>query len=127
MSIFEDYKIYGPYLSKTENRRVICLVHKSSKKRTSMSYARYLMTEHLGKKIDPKLVVDHIDNDSLNDTIENYQLITKSENNTKDKEKTMLSFVCPVCDKEFEREIRQVWNKTDPACSRKCGGIKSHW
>ena len=34
---------------------------------------------------DKKLVVDHIDNDSMNDSVENLQIISNRENSTKDR------------------------------------------
>ena len=81
--------------------------------------------------LDPnqnKLVVDHIDNNKTNDLIENLQILTPKENNQKSflKGETLFEFKCPVCKKIFKLTARQS-HKKEPCCSRKCGGIKSHW
>lgn len=41
--------------------------------------------------------------------------------------KEMVDCICPVCGKEFQIEKRNFKFKNNPCCSRKCGGIKSHW
>ena len=73
---------FGYLVVNSENRRNIIL-YNSPKERTTISYARYLMSVSLGKEIQKELVVDHIDNDQTNDTIENLQLLTLKENNKK--------------------------------------------
>jgi hypothetical protein len=130
---FENYKVYGPYLSKKENRRVMVLISDEGK-RTSISYARYLYSLDIGELVDSKYEVDHIDNNSLNDVLDNFQLLTKAENIKKDhKAKDMVTLICPVCGKYFERRvglthlINSRKSKGQTTCSRKCGGIKSHW
>lgn len=125
---FEAYKIYGPYLSLSENRRVICLIPIDGiGSRTTISYARYLVSIDIGELVDSDMVVDHIDNDSLNDDINNLQIITISENNKKDRVSELRNFTCPVCGKEFALSKQRSYGKINPACSRRCGGIKSHW
>ena len=48
-----------------------------------MSYARWLMTQYLQRRLAPDEHVDHINDNSLDDRIENYQLLTPAENNSK--------------------------------------------
>lgn len=124
---FEGYKIYGPYLHSKEKRRIVAIVGPVD--RTSMSYARYLMCMHLGRRLEDWEEVDHIDNDKLNDTIENLQILTKRQN--KDKHtatlngRTMMELVCPWCNKTFYKERRLVVHTKrvyPPTCSRSCSG-----
>ena len=75
-----------------------------------------------------KREVDHINGDKLDDRIENLQVISGTYNRQKDhKHKEMVMCICPVCGKEFLFEKRNLPFTPNPCCSRKCGGIKSHW
>jgi hypothetical protein len=94
-----------------------------------MTYARFLMQEHLGRLLDRDLeTVDHIDDDPLNDAIENFQLLTRSENLLKATGPVeMVSFVCPVCDEFSEKKASNVkhnrnMGKAGPFCGRSCAG-----
>ncbi len=116
----------GYIVTNPENRRTVILFN-NSKNRSSVSYARYLMAITLKRYLTENEHVDHIDNNKTNDLIENLQILTPKENSKKAaKGKTYRDFICPVCQKEFQLESRQS-HKNQPCCSRKCGGIKSHW
>lgn len=129
----EDYKAGYLNINK-EPRRLVLLVKKDNTK-TSISYARYLMTCKLKRYLDKAEHVDHIDNNKMNDTIDNLQILSITENNKKDrsfrniKAKT-ITLKCPVCNIIFEKRFYQITNKLKnnkiPTCSRKCGGIYSH-
>lgn len=118
-----------------EPRRLVLLVDFDNKK-TTISYARYLMTVKLNRILEPYEHVDHIDNDKLNDVIDNLQIISVQENNIKrvkhlKLETQPVTLVCPVCEITFSKPRRQVIVKLNankkPTCSRKCGGIYSHY
>ena len=113
----------------SEPRRVVLLVRNDGTK-TSTSYARYLMSSHLGRYLNKDEHVDHIDNDKMNDVIENLQILTQKENNAKGRSRTYIELQCPICNKMFSREKRQITHKLKngktPTCSRRCGGIQSH-
>lgn len=118
-----------------EPRRVISLIAHNGK-RTSVSYARYLMACNLKRYLTKDEHVDHIDNNKLNDVIENLQILSPKENNQK-RNKALgikladdIELICPVCKKVFHRCSRNTKHKLQkgksPCCSRKCGGIYSH-
>lgn len=110
-----------------EPRRVATMVHESGKK-LSMSYAKYLYTSYYKEDVDPSYRIDHINGDKLDDRIENLQKITGEYNRAKDhSKKELVVLTCPVCGKEFLFEKRNLSSHKNPCCSRKCGGIKSHW
>ena len=110
-----------------ENRRNIIL-YNSQTDRTTISYARYLMSVKLGHEIPDGYEVDHINNDKMDDCIENLQVLSKKENFNKSKKiKETIELVCPVCNKVFTFEKRNLSTHQNPCCSRRCGGIKSHW
>ena len=104
----------------------ICFPHRKQK---CMSYARYLWISNYGE-IPDGYEVDHINNDRTDDRLENYQLLTGSENRRKENKligRAVVECTCPVCGKQFSYEKRNLSTRPNPCCSRKCGGIKSHW
>lgn len=104
-----------------------CLVKPGGKERTTLSYARYLMSIRLRRFLLPTEHVDHKNDDKLDDRIDNYQILTPAQNRMKSaRKKTYLAKVCPVCGKGFLLEKRQDHKTAEPCCSRRCGGLKSH-
>lgn len=129
-----DYKAGYLNINK-EPRRVVSLIGKDGI-RTSLSYARYLMSCHLRRYLNIKEHVDHKDDNKLNDAIDNFQILTQKENNIKKniyhniKLAEEIELICPVCNIVFKRPSRNIKNKLllgkKPCCSRKCGGVNSH-
>lgn len=91
-----------------------------------MTYARWLMQEHLGRKLEPWEHVDHKDENRLNDLIENYQILTLAENTRKSWEAnptahgrgvergwthgTVYGWMQKRCDCEVCGKARREWN-----------------
>lgn len=129
-----DYRL-GYLNTNKEPRRVVSLVSNEGR-RTSVSYARYLLSCELKRYLSKEEQVDHIDNNKLNDSIDNLQILSPKENNIKKnvfygiKLKEEVVLTCPVCGDSFSRPARNVDFKLksgkNPCCSRKCGGINSH-
>ena len=117
----------GYLVTNKENRKMVCLVNNKTD-RTTISFARYLISVKEKRILSKEEQVDHIDEDKTNDDITNLQILSPIENHHKTfkKGETMLSFICPVCFKPFQLTKRQS-HKVNPTCSRRCGGIKSHW
>jgi len=109
-----------------ENRKTVIL-YTSHKHRSSVSYARYLMSIKLNRFLDKNEHVDHIDNDKTNDNISNLQILTPKENTNKQfgVGQTFLDFKCPECNKLFKLSKNRCYGKKAPTCSRSCGGKKS--
>lgn len=104
---FKGYYKAGYLLQNKEPRNLVLLVSKDGSK-TSMSYARYLMSSHLNKFLSKTEHVDHIDGDKLNDVIENLQVLSPKDNNIKKtiqsgKTLMMVEMKCPNCCKNFIR------------------------
>lgn len=123
---FYGYKVYGPYVNK-EPRRVV-VIYRSHAERSSMSYARYLVSMQLKRQLLEHEEVDHIDNDKMNDNLENLQVLSSDEHRDKTdglKSRRVLTLTCPECQGEFTRERRLIvysQRKYPPACSRSCAG-----
>lgn len=87
------------------------------------------MEQHLGRRLEPWEQVDHVNGDKTDDRLENYQLLTQTENIEKSKIRAELwKFQCPSCGKEFEALARRVrgnqeaQGKVGPFCSKSCSG-----
>lgn len=111
-----------------EPRRVATLRNSTTKQMTSMSYAKYLYTSYHKVDIPKGDEIDHINGNKMDDRIENLQVISGKYNRQKDHSiKEMVVRICPVCKREFLFEKGNLSTHPNPCCSRKCGGIKSHW
>ena len=125
-------KIYGPYIRK-DGRKHIVIVDKDGNKKTK-SYPRYLMELKIGRNLTELETVDHINEDFTDDRIENLQILSRSDNITKSKllkPAEIFKFICPVCNIESEKPMRDVRHnrnngKSGPYCSRVCAGKASH-
>lgn len=116
------------YLAINKEPRRVCTLRKADGTMISMSYAKYLYTSYYNCNVSKYDHVDHINGDKMDDRIENLQVISGKYNRQKDhKIKEMVICICPVCGKEFLIEKRNLPFKSNPCCSRRCGGIKSHW
>jgi hypothetical protein len=116
------------YVNINKEPRRVATLRKSDGTMISMSYAKYLYTSYYKCDINKDDNIDHINGNKMDDRIENLQVISGKYNRQKDhKKKEMLMLICPVCGKEFLYEKRNLSSHPNPCCSRKCGGIKSHW
>lgn len=123
------YSIGYKFYHSKEKRYYVQLIDDYNN-RTTTSYARYLMSVKLGHFIPEELDVDHIDENTVNDAVDNLQLLTKVENIRKTKKNiSYVTLICPVCKQEFTRETRQTYlikGGNPTCCSRRCGGKASH-
>lgn len=109
-----------------EPRRLVCLIRKDGS-RLTISYAKYLYTSYYKCIIPEGYVIDHINNDKLDDRIENYQVISNADNIRKNHiVKEVVRLECPICHKFFIYEKRNLSTHPNPCCSRRCGGKYSH-
>ena len=127
---YDGYWIYSPVINSSSGRRIMVLVSRRDGSKTSLSYARYLMSVSVGRILTDKEFVDHIDENKLNDQISNLQILTQSENNRKHRKcagikPIRFKFRCPICREIFVRDRRQSHLGKKgffTACSRSCSG-----
>lgn len=131
--IFCEYNIYGPTYNKSIDRYMAFLVPRaktSGLKRTSMTYARYLMCVKENRWLKPNEHVDHINNDKKDDRIENLQILSPKDNIRKSAEPAIpIVFKCHLCGKE--KSVRRgrdtnLKNRGVAYCSRRCVGLSVH-
>lgn len=119
-------KVTGPYYRPASNRWIVQIYRNG--KRSAQFYSRYLMEQTLGRYLDSDECVDHIDENKLNDSIDNLQILTNAENVSKsssNRPKTqLLDLVCETCNKDFQRHKSMIRHtKSGPYCSKECSGI----
>lgn len=129
--ISEYYKEKGfdvVYIATNKEPRRVATLRSRSGKMTSMSYAKYLYTSHYKCDIPEGDQVDHINEDKMDDRIENLQVISKNYNIKRSTYRSeMVELVCPVCGVHFLLRKGNLSTHKNACCSRRCGGIKSHW
>lgn len=129
---FKELWKFGYLVTNSENRKHVFL-YNSKNDRTTCSYARYLMSVHLGRLLEKHEHVDHKDEDKTNDVIENLQILTQEENSLKHAEYkrsigkvVILIMNCPVCQREFSRSQKRIDHALNRnpnvviTCSKKC-------
>jgi len=79
---FKSIWRFGYLRVSNENRKIVDL-YNSDAHRTTISYARYLMSVKVGHFISKEFEVDHINDDKTDDRPENLQIVTKKYNNLK--------------------------------------------
>ncbi len=123
-------KVWGPYEYTTAGKTRQLVNLRENGKMSSMSYPRWLMECHLGRRLTDDETVDHIDEDPTNESVSNYQLLSLVDNIRKSKRpKEMVKFVCPVCNVVAEKSARDVRGNrkrgcAGPFCSKQCA--RSH-
>lgn len=131
LEISDFYKSKGfvsLYVNTNKEPRRVAVLRKSNGETSTMSYAKCLYTSHYKCDVDRSDHVDHINGDKMDDRIENLQVISGYYNRRKDHSvKSFVELVCPVCGDSFIYPSRNLSTHSNPCCSRRCGGIKSHW
>lgn len=120
-------KVYGPYKRPTDGRSIVIIKDDAGKSRT-VSYPKYLMEQHLSRKLLPNETVDHWDSNIDNNDLDNLKVIDRAEHSKQDTRRVKnIKLKCSLCQKEFERSPRLLRDKSKkgsggPFCSRQCSG-----
>ena len=129
---YDDFWLYIIHHRK-ENRRMANLISKNdSKSRTTISYARYLMSVHSKRLLNKEEHVDHIDNDKMNDSLYNLQILSPRENKSKQEMHNSIvnpKFVCLKCSScgilfDYPARNHRFYSKQGQQrfhCSKECG------
>lgn len=120
-------RVYGPYINnKQTGRKIVIVVDRNGKRRT-VSFPKWLMELHLGRKLDPnECTVDHWNSNIDDNEISNLRLVPRDQHSADDTRRVkLIDFNCAWCDKPFSRSPRLIrdkakHNKAGPFCSKRC-------
>ena len=120
------YKVYGPY-NRRDGRMHVIVKYDDGTRRT-VSYPRWIMERHLGRRLEDNEEVDHIDQNRFNNSIDNLEIVTREENGRRymaQFPKEIGEYVCPQCGEKFKKDAAEVRHnkkqgKAGPFCGKPC-------
>lgn len=113
--MYENYKVFGPYVRK-DNRKIVILQSLEDSKLKTVSYPKFLMEQHLGRYLTKDETVDHINADFTDDRIENLQILSRAKNAAKSfKDGTAHTGLMNLTDKERERRSKTIRGELNPS------------
>lgn len=127
--VYENIKVQGPYLRKTDNRLIVIITKENGKKST-ISYPKYLLECHLNRYLNDNETVHHIDGNPLNNELSNLEILDRKEHINQDVIRNKdLTVQCAYCGKTFiipgnklNNRNRKDRNTAGYFCSKKCSG-----
>ena len=128
--VYENFKFYGPYLNKKDNRLRCVLVNKTNKKKLTISYPKYLIEVHLNRYLKESETVNHLDGNPLNNELDNLTVIDRREHCFCDAVKNRdIKVHCSLCGKPFLIKGSKINNRNRSDrkqsgyfCSKSCSG-----
>lgn len=133
MSIYEGYKIRGPY--KRPDGRYHLYLDKGVE-RITISYPKFLIELSLGRRLTKDEIAHHKDGDVSNNSLDNLMLLTRQQHGILHRRKEGQVVCCTECGREFyltaaklsqrKAEQRRGKAKRGPFCSFSCRGKGSH-
>ena len=119
-------KVYGPYTRKDGRKHVV--VYREDGVKTTISYPKYLMEQHLGRKLNKNETVDHVDRDFTNDALDNLQILDQPKHSSLDVLRVKkIRITCVWCGEECEKagnklRANEKQGKAGPFCGKSCAG-----
>lgn len=123
MSVYEGYKVYGPYTRKDGRQHVILVeCNKCSKgTRITVSYPKYLVETYLDRLLEPDETVDHIDGNFSNNSLDNLRVVPRNIHcKSHAKHKKVIQKMCVICGSVFSTNNNNRVVCGNKQCSGKC-------
>lgn len=119
-------KLNGPYLRPDGRKHLV--ETKPDGRKTTLSYPKWLMEEHLGRLLEPDETVDHINRDFTDDRLTNLRVVPRGQHVKEDVRRVKpIAIICIWCGREGQQEARDLEHnakngKAGPFCSKPCVG-----
>jgi hypothetical protein len=120
--------VYGPYLSKQDNRLRIIVKFPNGNK-TTISYPKYLVEINLNRYLTKSETIQHLDGNPLNNDLSNLIILEKNYHAKIDaKRRYDVIATCQWCKKDFSIKgniLSQRYRKdrqSNSFCSKQCTG-----
>jgi hypothetical protein len=125
---FDGYEVFHTRMGRGQ----VCLRNPKTGARKTLLRSKYRMSVHIGRILEAHEQVDHVDGNRGNDDLYNLEIVSRLENLRRyasGLSRTLVTLVCPYCEKPFTREKRQTHlgkGKPDGQthCSRACARRK---
>lgn len=133
---FEAYWLYKIWHKKEGRWQANLIAIENTKQRTTLSYARYLMSVHSKRILNKDEQVDHLNNDKADDRLENLQILSSAENKKKQEDfyssshPKYIQLKCGCCGKIFDSLLKNYTFNLKAGrsifyCSRPCVYMKN--
>ena len=124
MALYDTYDVYGPYTRKDGRQQVILY---DGIERKTLSYPKYIMECHLGRKLNDDETIHHKDGNFLNNDINNLEILPRViHSSLHRKGEHFVEVTCSNCKVIFTLSL-QVFNAREKKsksgnlfCSAKC-------
>lgn len=110
-------------VKKGEYLYAVVLNHPRATKNNYVLHHRVVMENSLGRLLTKEEVVHHLNGNKHDNRIENLEVMTAKEHSLlhSSRGRHMTKVICAFCQKQFERETRQLKGKG--LCSRRCNAL----
>lgn len=119
-----NIEVRGLIINASNNRRYVILRNKTTKHKSSITYAKYILSYYLERNITSEEIVDHYDRNPFNDSLFNLRIVdayTSVHDDTKRVKDICLT--CILCKENFLRNPEKTRDgKAGPFCGKRCTG-----
>lgn len=121
--VYESMKVYGPYTRK-DGRQIVILKTPRIENRITISYPKYLVQCHIGRKLSSEETIDHIDGNFLNNNLSNLRIVSRSDHcRSHSFKKEEITRICKICGKLFLTSDMNRVTCSSPVCRGKCAHV----
>lgn len=130
MSVYEEFRVYGPYKRKDGRQHVVLIKHDFNNhvvERKTVSYPKFLVETYLNKYLDTSETVDHIDGNFDNNELSNLRVVERSIHcRSHANFKPEVKKQCVICGKIFYTRNNHRITCGDKHCNGKCSHINGY-
>ena len=130
MSVYDDYKVYGPYFRKDGRQHIVLIKHNNKggiDLRKTISYPKYIVEKYLDRYLDHDETVDHIDGNFNNNELSNLRVVLRNQHaKSHTSSRVLVNKKCCICGKEFTTTNNKRITCGSKSCRGKCAHINDY-